>query len=165
MGQLHDQFERTCGCACKRCTAPCKSFPGFLVPGDMDRIARFMDADTNDGTFWEMWFDASEPVPVTVDGVQFEAGTIVPKQDETGRCVFLNNNDTCMIHPVAPFGCSRFLSCRPDDEAIDRARTALTACATSQDYGMMRGFLKIHGHNAAPLVERRMHLNARLEEI
>ena len=164
MGQLHDQYERTTGCDCKRCSAPCKAMPGFCVPGDIDRIARHMHCDPNDGTFWEMWFDASEPVQIEADGVRFEAGTIVPKQDETGRCVFLGKDDRCMIHPVAPFGCSRFLSCRPDEDAVSRAKAALTACATSQDYGMIRGFLKMHGHNAASLAERRMHLEARLEE-
>ncbi|MFH1264685.1 MAG: hypothetical protein ABIK89_03115, partial [Planctomycetota bacterium] len=37
-----DQYERTvCGCA--KCRRPCRTCPGMLIPGDIERIAEHLD--------------------------------------------------------------------------------------------------------------------------
>jgi len=40
-------------------------------------------------------------------GDVFRVGTITPRYRK-GRCVFLNEQDRCEIHAVAPFGCAYF---------------------------------------------------------
>jgi Fe-S-cluster containining protein len=40
-------------------------------------------------------------------GEVFRVGTICPDYRK-GRCVFLDENDRCKIHAVAPFGCAYF---------------------------------------------------------
>lgn len=98
-------FERTV-CACPDCISCCLQQPGCLVPGDVERIEKFL------GEPVERHLAAS---PGALVG-RFKGGkvetfripTIVPKSTETGRCLFLSAEGRCRIHAVAPFGCAYF---------------------------------------------------------
>jgi Fe-S-cluster containining protein len=103
-----DQFPRTV-CACDECRKPCEHMPGMLAPGDLGRIAQHLQELPDDIL---RLFRASPGAKVgrLVDGrIQtFRIPAIVPAQDNTGACVFLQPDGLCSIHPVAPFGCSHF---------------------------------------------------------
>jgi Fe-S-cluster containining protein len=47
-------------------------------------------------------------------------GSITPRMRHS-RCVFLDKNDRCSIHPVAPFGCSHFDTHMPHSVAHPRS--------------------------------------------
>jgi Uncharacterised protein family (UPF0153). len=94
------KFERTT-CACAECVACCKRQAGPLVPGDFERISAFL------GEPVEPYLVASRG-SLTLDTRTGELrwiGSITPKM-EHGRCVFLDENDRCKIHPVSPAGCA-----------------------------------------------------------
>jgi Fe-S-cluster containining protein len=98
----HD-FDRT-SCACKECVRCCKRQPGPLAPGDFERIAAHLGETTEEA---KRHFVASPGAVVVIDGRTERRGTITPKFAR-GRCVFLDDNDRCKIHTVAPFGCAYF---------------------------------------------------------
>lgn len=98
-------FVRTT-CACSECVACCKRQPGPLAPGEFERIAEFLGEDRETA---KRHFCASPGALVmdTSTGRQFRIGTITPRM-ERKRCVFLDEQDRCRIHAVAPFGCAMF---------------------------------------------------------
>ncbi len=95
-------FKRTV-CACSKCVACCKRQPGPLAPGDVERIEAFL------GEPVEKYLVASRGslVKNLLTGIARWVGTITPRFAK-GRCVFLDVDDRCKIHPVAPFGCAYF---------------------------------------------------------
>jgi Fe-S-cluster containining protein len=101
------QFERTT-CACSGCVACCKQQPGSLVLADWQRIKDKLGLSEKE---MRGKFVASKGSLVHnfLTGVTRRIGTIVPRyRKKLGRCVFLDANDRCEIHDVAPFGCSYF---------------------------------------------------------
>ena len=98
-------FARTT-CACAECVQCCRDQPGCLIPGDMERIAAHL-GETLDEAKRHFW---SSPGALLMDrqtGRQFRVRTITPKR-EHGRCVFLDEQDRCRVHAVAPAGCAHF---------------------------------------------------------
>lgn len=85
-------------CTCDKCVAACLAMPGYLVPGDLRNIPAGDLA-------------ASEGALVVYRGQITAIPTIVPLQQDNGRCVFLDDNDRCTIHAVAPWGCRKFNVC------------------------------------------------------
>jgi Fe-S-cluster containining protein len=56
-----------------------------------------------------MLFKASRGTTISYKGRIARIGTITPERNKnTGHCVFLDKDDRCMIHSVAPFGCAYF---------------------------------------------------------
>ena len=111
MPLLQPPFPRT-SCACAPCTEFCKKSPGHLLPYDLFRIADRLVADkTITETKQVMdYLQASKGAVVgdSQTGKLYRIGTIVPKRQENGRCIFLSEDDRCSIHSVSPFGCSHF---------------------------------------------------------
>ncbi len=97
---MNPPFERTV-CACTECVACCKQQPGFLIPGDIQRIAEFLGAPVQEF----LWASPGAKAMDTRTGRVFSIPTITPRMKD-GRCAFLDENDRCKIHPVAPFGCA-----------------------------------------------------------
>lgn len=94
-------FSRTV-CGCTQCVDCCKRQPGPLIPGDYERITAYLGVDA------KQFLVASKGATVlTGDGVLRKIGTITPKY-EHGKCVFLTDDNQCLIHPVAPAGCAYF---------------------------------------------------------
>jgi len=161
-----EMYERSY-CSCGKCSAACKAMPGMLAPGDMDRIAEFRGADTDDPDWVKAHFSASEgALVVTRDGDHCRIPTIVSKQDEAGHCVFLKDGQ-CSIHPVSPFGCRVFKVCDHDDQELDNTKSAaaLSCIAGNIDYNMMHHELYSEGHHAPPLQHRKRRLDELLNEI
>jgi len=101
-------FKRTV-CACKDCLACCERQPGYLVPEDIDAISEYLGEPADP-------FLVASPGAVVArasdDAMGIElvrVGSIVPRTTTPGgRCVFLESDGRCAIHPVAPFGCAMF---------------------------------------------------------
>ena len=112
-------MERTI-CACEECVACCRRQPGALAPGDFERIAEHLQETPAQAM---RWFRASPGALVkdSFTGQLFRIGTITP-HFEHGRCVFLDEQDRCRIHAVAPFGCSHFDTHMGLAESLRRSR-------------------------------------------
>lgn len=123
-------FKRTT-CACDECVACCKRQPGYLVPDDIQAITDYL------GEPAEGFLVASPGALVgrmSADGTTvetFRVGSIVPRTvDGGGRCVFLDEEDRCVIHPVAPFGCSMFDTHMLSGEHLEKAAWGISRMAT-----------------------------------
>jgi len=93
-------FKRTT-CACAECVQCCKDQPGCLIPGDALRIAEFLNSPVHH----LLWASPGAKAMNLSTGEIISIPTITPRMKD-GRCVFLDENDRCKIHPVAPFGCA-----------------------------------------------------------
>lgn len=98
-------FTRTT-CACKECVDCCKRQPGPLIPGDFEKIAEYLGVTLEE---LKAHFVASPGAQVmnSATGRIWRIGSITPKMIR-GRCVFLDEDDRCRIHAVAPAGCAFF---------------------------------------------------------
>jgi Fe-S-cluster containining protein len=142
-------FDRTT-CACERCTACCKRQPGPLAPGDFERIVDYIAKTQNCSReialsqaktqFW------ASPGCIVKDwkGDTFRIGTITPRYAR-GRCVFLDENDRCKIHEVAPFGCSHFDTHMSQHEAMARS-SWLAREQQGEEYQALRASLPYATH-------------------
>ncbi len=79
------QFERSV-CDCTKCKAGCKHMPGSLAPGDMYAIANFLRVDPDKIEFIHKHFRASDGKYIIFDGKLKMVPTIVPSQEDDGRC-------------------------------------------------------------------------------
>lgn len=70
----------------------------------MDRIAEFLKITGEEA---KKFFVASPGALLNDNGVTRRVGTITPKRVKS-RCIFLDENDRCKIHPVAPTACAYF---------------------------------------------------------
>jgi len=170
---LEQHFERTT-CDCSKCGAACRTMPGNLVPGDLERIYEHATGQpaTNDGAStpsFDEWtlehFEASSgAVVATIHNgtmIQRSVPSIVPRQVDAGRCVFLQGGK-CAIHPVAPWGCAFFSVCtnehRTADET-DRVRAGIAATIGNGEHSRLyteqHQQLNDAGRIAAPLADRK----------
>lgn len=131
--QMNDEreefgFTRT-SCACPDCKLNCKHIPGYLVPTDVERIARHLGY-TNIRVFaCENLLASPGATVMNAEGRIFQIPTLVPQRKEDGSCKFLDANDRCRIHAVSPFGCSFFDVHQPDAEANHRSQRGLQEVA------------------------------------
>jgi len=114
-------FERTT-CACEGCRKCCKVQPGPLIPGDLQRIAEFLKLSVEEA---RKFFVASPGALVKQHGEVRRIGTITPKMRHS-RCVFLDKNERCKIHPVAPAGCAYFDTHMSREQAQNEHKTQPT---------------------------------------
>lgn len=131
------EFRRT-ECACRECVACCKRQPGPLAPGDLEKIAAYLGETPEEA---RRHFRAS-PGAIVKDsrsGQKFQIGTITPKM-EGGRCVFLDAQDRCRIHAVAPAGCAYFDTHMKAPEAHRRS-LGLVQLQQSFEYQRLRANL------------------------
>ncbi len=111
-------FERT-ECACSDCALNCKHLPGYLVPADVERIARHLGY-TNLGEFaFDNLLASVGATVMNAEGQVFQIPTLVPRRKPDGSCVFLDANERCAIHAVSPYGCS-FFDAHQSDAAANR---------------------------------------------
>lgn len=166
MNKLHLLYERT-SCDCSKCAAACRTMPGYLIPGDIERIAEYVGADPDNEDFLLKNFRASEGPLVVKNGERFRIPTIVPAQfDDNGRCVFMTREGKCSVHPVSPFGCSRFSVCAPpSQEAANRSAHGLFDIMNNWDYNLVWMFLYESGCRAPSLEERKGRLAEQIVKI
>jgi Fe-S-cluster containining protein len=156
---IPQQVERTF-CDCRRCTAFCRTMPGDLAPGDIDRIADYLGVEATE-QFVQANFRAASGRTIPYRGGEADVPTIVPAQRPDGRCVFFTADERCAIHPVAPFGCSRFNYCdEPDHEDHRRMRRLLKAIVKAEDYVLTWARLKMAQRTVPPLKDRLAHFAA-----
>jgi Fe-S-cluster containining protein len=98
-------YPRT-SCACADCQACCTEQPGSLAAGDLERIAEYLEQPVS-AILHRFWASPGALLLNTATGELYRQGTITP-QLRHGRCVFLDREGYCSIHPVAPAGCALF---------------------------------------------------------
>jgi Fe-S-cluster containining protein len=138
MRDIRTEFERTT-CACDECRSCCKRQPGPLGPGDFDRIRDHLQITTRIALtfFW------SSPGAVVQNKQTHETrmiGTVTPRM-RGGRCVFLNEDERCSIHSVAPFGCAFFDMHQSADESNPRSLALLNSIVRDTQYQILRDIL------------------------
>jgi Fe-S-cluster containining protein len=111
-------YART-SCACADCQACCREQPGSLAPGELEAIAAHLDKPVA-AVLAKFWASPGALLMHAATGATFRQGTITPKLAR-GRCVFLDANDRCTIHAVAPYGCRMFDTHMPATEAQPRS--------------------------------------------
>ncbi len=149
-------------CACAGCVACCKAMPGMLVPGDVERIERTLP------TLWpSQYLVASEGALVVYRGEAVRIPTIVPAQKPDGSCVFLDDQDRCTIHAVAPYGCTHFDVHQSKAESDARSTAGLWTILTDASvcYFALWKLLVQQGRTAPPLKVRRARLQRLLLEV
>jgi Fe-S-cluster containining protein len=120
-------YERTV-CACHACIANCRHIPGYLIPADLERMARFLN-------YWNVVAFAVENLLASSGATVMQAGrifqipTLVPRRKEDGSCVFLDEQNRCRIHDVSPYGCAFFDSHQLHAEADRRSLRGLQEIA------------------------------------
>jgi Fe-S-cluster containining protein len=140
---IPSDFKRTV-CACEECTRCCLRQPGPLAPNDFERIAAFLgeDRETAKEHFW-----ASPGAIVQLhSGETVRVGTITPRYRK-GRCVFLDENNRCKIHPVAPFGCAYFDTHMSNAAAQARGSWLAHEQMTDAEYKKLRSELPYATHH------------------
>lgn len=111
-------------CSCEKCVSACRRDPGRLIPGDVKKIAVFLNIGEKEllerylvripakGGNRRLHFLA----PAKIKAGRFLAapGTVVPDyyDGENGRCVFLTPEGACGIHEVKPFECASYMGCK-----------------------------------------------------
>ena len=136
-------FARTT-CACPDCVQCCKTQPGPLIPGDLERIATFLNLPLEEAKIF-FWASDGAMVQDQATGRIRRVRTITPKYAH-GKCVFLDANDRCRIHPVAPAGCAYFDT---HMDAVEGMRRGLTIVHLQDtiDYQVQRGTLDLATHH------------------
>lgn len=113
-------------CACFECTIHCKFQPGYLIPGDIERIHKHVAPDLTREAFAEKYLDASRGATVMIVGCgETNVPTLVPQAKEDGTCIFLGADDRCTIHEVSPFGCAFFDSHQTEADGSDLSNKAI----------------------------------------
>ncbi len=131
-------FERTV-CACPDCVDCCRQQPGFLAPGDFERIAAALQ-ETPEQARAHFWASPGALVMNTHTNRVFRIHTITPRLAH-GRCVFLTAENRCQVHAVAPYGCSFFDTHQGLPEGQRRSAWALTEIQADPDYTALRSTL------------------------
>jgi Fe-S-cluster containining protein len=148
MTRFDPPFARTV-CACSECRACCHEQPGHLIPGDFERIATHLGLEVRSA---KRLFVASRGALVqsSLTGRTFRIGTITPAFDSLRRrCVFLDDEDRCTIHAVAPFGCTHFDTHMRAAEGQRRSVWGLRLIQQEQpDYDKLRSELKLSDRKA-----------------
>lgn len=147
-------FKRT-ECSCKICRENCKIIPGYLIWNDFAAIYQHMNPSVSFTEFIKLYFLASDGAIVMKEGNVFRIGTIVPRRNDKGFCVFFSNSERCLIHKVAPFGC-RYFDCKQTRmEADERTKFGLNLIREDVDYKHVWNVLKHHKLIAIPPEEAR----------
>ena len=137
-------FERTT-CACKDCVDCCKSQPGSLIPGDMERIAEHLGLSMR-VTALKFWASPGALLMNTATGSTFRVGTITPRKVH-GKCIFLDDDDRCTIHAVAPAGCSYFDTHQSREEGMPISKWVVGLQAQPEYQSLRRTLVKATSYN------------------
>lgn len=138
-------FERTV-CGCRDCVQCCHEQPGYLVPGDLERIAEHLGQTVEEAQA-QFWNSPGALVMDTSTGHQRRIRTITPKFIRRKRaCVFLDEQNRCRIHEVAPFGCAHFDTHQSGHEGQKRSVWGLRQIDADEDYRKTRESLMVATH-------------------
>lgn len=93
-------LQRT-ACVCTDCSVYCTAMPGYLIPGDPERIGLVTGRDPSD----VLLASPGALVKNTATGETFPIPTLVPAR-RRGACIFRTDDGRCRVHAVSPFGCA-----------------------------------------------------------
>ena len=121
-------------CCCAECQAACRFKPGWLTPGEAERVADYLgvslDSLFRTRLMVDRWgrdrtvFVLSPAVVEVSPGQEFLSTT-------RGQCVFYQAG-RCAIHPVKPFECRAMLHGQPPTYHAEVARAWDTPAAQRQ---------------------------------
>jgi len=136
---MNPPFERTI-CACAECVKCCYRQPGPLVPGDYERIKEHLGASDQD--MRKLFCRSPGALVMNLrTGTARRIGTITPKR-VAGKCVFLDENERCKIHAVAPAGCA-YVDTHMDMEQGQRRGQWMARSQQDADYQKLRDTLPV----------------------
>jgi Fe-S-cluster containining protein len=155
---VREQYSRTI-CCCDACRVGCRTMPGMLGSGDLERIAEHRGVPCDD-LFLAGDFVASDGAKVgryTSDGriETFRIPTITPRQNADGTCVFLAKDGKCSIHSVSPIGCAYVDTHQPRTYTDGLVADSLREITRDQKYRESWEYLLAQGYTAKPVIERR----------
>lgn len=131
-------------CDCVIDQQNCKTQPGYLIPGELQRILAHLNATMSDAA---KWFWNSPGMVLMKAGQMFRVRTITPRF-ENGKCIFFENG-RCTIHSVAPYGCRYFDVHMGQQEGYKRSAWGATQVMTAlADYSAERDTLPEATHYA-----------------
>ena len=119
-------------CDCENCTLNCEFIPGYLIPADLERIAKARGYTANleeEVIKWASRELLASPGATVLrhDGQRAKVPTLVPARRFDEACVHLTAEGRCAIHDVAPFGCAFFHAHQPKEESDELSATGLRA--------------------------------------
>jgi Fe-S-cluster containining protein len=111
-------FTRT-ACYCDEDVLNCYFIPGYLIPDDLSRLADHLSVENVFDLARDYLLASPGPIVGLNTGETFRIPTLVPARRKDGGCRFLDHNDRCSIHAVAPFACA-FADVHLLGEEVDR---------------------------------------------
>jgi Fe-S-cluster containining protein len=110
-------------CNCPECVSACRNDPGRLLPGDLAKLAGFLDIrkeELQENYLVKIPLSKKEQVfalaPAKRKGKRFVAkpGSIAKDYyaDERGECIFLDKEGLCSVHDAKPFECGAYMGCK-----------------------------------------------------
>lgn len=121
-------------CTCPRCVDACSHKPGWLKPGDAERIAAYLGVSLEELFRTRLIVDyfirdaeGKPPIwllaPLKNDAT---AGAEAPFEPG-GVCAFLTTDGRCSIHPVKPFECAAMIHDEGPEQTGGNHRAAAQA--------------------------------------
>jgi Fe-S-cluster containining protein len=105
-------------CTCSKCIEACYRTPGKFAPGEVEKAAEFLNLPFEEFKkliIKNYWRDQDkDPLIWEPRKVGSDEDMEIADDDYTnhmGRCVFLNKDDRCDIHPVKPYECRESVLC------------------------------------------------------
>lgn len=110
-------------CKCQTCLNACSDKPGWFMPGQVEKVAEFLNMKAKDLFKNRIGIDWFEDHGWSLGNVFIFAPAITSMQtgkeypgDPRGICIFLKKR-LCEIHPVKPYECSEF-DCKDEHQVI-----------------------------------------------
>lgn len=117
-------------CTCDKCVESCHRMPGLMIPGDAERIAKFLNItreQLEEKLIKNYQYDENLLVlqPRKVGSDPDEKIASDHYTNTKGTCVFLKN-DRCIINEVKPYECREALLCEKQINAWPVVNAAWT---------------------------------------
>lgn len=116
------------GCACNSCQLACRKKPGWFLPGEVEKVAKFLKMPLEKLFKEKLGIDFFGRGEVGKEydkvfilapaNVAMQSGEVYPFSP-FGQCIFYKDG-ICEIHEVKPFECREFTHLDNESEAIER---------------------------------------------
>jgi len=111
----------------------------------MERIAEHLGLSMR-VTALKFWASPGALLMNTATGSTFRVGTITPRKVH-GKCIFLDDDDRCTIHAVAPAGCSYFDTHQSREEGMPISKWVVGLQAQPEYQSLRRTLVKATSYN------------------
>ncbi len=119
-------------CTCPKCVECCERRPGWFKPGEAEKAAELFRMSLRDFfeeylvvDFWVADIDINLLMPRQTTK---EGGGRLSYSDgfTSSPCVFLSNDDRCMIHSAKPHECKQAMGCSENESTNWHEAVAMT---------------------------------------